>query len=400
MKSSSSKGTILPAFLKISLTIAAAAALFAGGLFANVVYSVAPINTTDLAPNAFGQGFVQVNDDGQAVGYGSNSAVSMTQNTTYLGTTTAIPIPILKTSPLQSFQGWAVNDSGVVAGQGYNGSYVTAAEGTASGTTPLPLPAGASSSQAFAISDNGFVAGNASSKPFVYNPNTGTSTTIALPTTGGYISGYGDGVNDSGTVAGLVYNGQYHVYYHILGQPMTLISLPAGWEVPLGTGGQDVAINNSGQVAFYASNTTSGRSAAFIYNPNNNSTTMIALPTGAPSASVGSFAFLNNAGDVVGTANVGPTGQSGWIWNGSQTVLLNSEVPTGWNIDSAVSISNNGIILALGTENGVFNNQEWLELTPLTTPEPSTMLLSAAGLAFVILRRRLRGISRICGNKK
>lgn len=58
-----------------------------------------------------------------------------------------------------------------------------------------------------------------------------------------------------------------------------------------------------------------------------------------------------------------------WIWDATNgTRLLKNCVPTGWNIFNAISISNNGLILAQGSLNG--GTVQYVELVPAipTTP--------------------------------
>ena len=238
---------------------------------------------------------------------------------------------------------------------------------------------------ALGISDTGYVTGyvvsTGLSEAFLYNPSTGVSQTIPMPSSGGWTSERGVGVNDSGEVTGWVYNGiDYQPFIGTPATGTTLIPLPAGW-----ISAQGAAINDSGQVAGYGYD-SSGTSYAFIGT--SSGSIAIPLPTGATEAKTLSdtTGILNNAGDVVGFSNAG-----GWIWDATDgTVLFNTLVPTGWDITDAIGISNNGLILALGTYEG--GTTQWLELAPQTTgeaPEPATLLLSGAGLAAVILRRRL-----------
>lgn len=355
------------------------AAICSTGAFADPIYSVAPV----LTPGFTGIQIYQINDSGQVVGFGNNPSG---HNETFLANTTTDPSAIPLPPTWLNLQGWGLNDSGVVAASGPNASVtILAATGTTSASTGLPLPSGGwSAALGLGISDTGYVTGYASKTgltlPFLYNPNTGISQTIALPSTGGWTQERGVGVNDSGQVTGWVYNGiDYQPFIGTPGAGTTVIPLPTGW-----ISAQGASVNDSGQVAGDG-DTASGGYMAFIGTASGSMA--IPLPTGATSAetSTDTTGILNNAGDVVGFSNAG-----GWIWDAADgTLLLNPLLVTsGWNITDAISISNNGLILALGTYEG--GSSQWVELTPQTgTPEPATLLLSGAGLAAVILRRRL-----------
>jgi PEP-CTERM motif len=357
------------------------AAICSTGAFADPIYSVAPV----LTPGFTGIQIYQINDSGQVVGYGDNASG---HPETFLANTSTDPSAIPLPPGWLNLQGWGVNDSGVVAASGPNSSVtIQAATGTTSGSTAVPTPSGGwTGALGLGISDTGYVTGYASktglSLPFLYNPNTGISQTIALPSTGGWTQERGVGVNDSGQVTGWVYNGiDYEPFIGTPGTGTTVIPLPTGW-----ISAQGASINDSGQVAGYGFN-SSGTSFAFIGT--SSGSMAIPLPTGATDAETSSdtTGILNNAGDIVGFSNAG-----GWIWDATDgTLLLNPLLVTsGWNITDAISISNNGLILALGTYEG--GSSQWVELTPQTTgeaPEPATLLLSGAGLAAVILRRRL-----------
>jgi len=94
---------------------------------------------------------------------------------------------------------------------------------------------------------------------------------------------------------------------------------------------------------------------------------------------------MNNSGVVVGTSDAG-----GWIWSSvNGTRLLNPLVPASWSIANAISISNNGLILAQASLNG--GGLQYVELVPTTpaTPAPGTWGLMVAGLGSVGLGRWL-----------
>jgi hypothetical protein len=173
-------------------------------------------------------------------------------------------------------------------------------------------------------------------------------------------------VNDSGEVTGLGF-GPFSPMQAFVGTTSGSIVIPflPGWTESFGE-----AINGSGQVVGYGL-LNGATSLAFMYNGSGSA--VIPLPTGATSTAVGTQS-INDMGFVVGSSDVG-----GWIWNASDgTVLLNSLVPPGWNVIGALSISNNGLILAQASFDG--GPQEYVELSAVATPEPGTSALVADGV--------------------
>lgn len=89
---------------------------------------------------------------------------------------------------------------------------------------------------------------------------------------------------------------------------------------------------------------------------------------------------LNDLGVVVGYSDAG-----GWIWDASDgTQLLNNLVPAGWDVAEALSISDNGLILAQASFDG--GPLEYVELDP--APEPRTYSLVGVGLLLLGFARR------------
>jgi hypothetical protein len=109
--------------------------------------------------------------------------------------------------------------------------------------------------------------------------------------------------------------------------------------------------------------------------------TAIPLPQGATTLNfVGPVISINNHGTVTGSSDAGA-----WTWSSSQgTVLLNSQVPAGWNISQVSGINDNGVILAYASFNSGLVQQVELIPSPLSgTPAPSTLLLLLIGLTGV-----------------
>ena len=123
--------------------------------------------------------------------------------------------------------------------------------------------------------------------------------------------------------------------------------MPNGWTTAYG-----YAVNNAGLVD--GNNTLVGATGiafqAFIGTAAGS--IAIPLPPGATIAYI-QAGSINDSGFVVGTSDAG-----GWIWSASNgTVLLNPFMPTGWVVSGAISISNNGLILALASIGGA---NQWL----------------------------------------
>jgi hypothetical protein len=298
-------------------------------------------------------------------GYGFNTTGTIGQS--FIGSTSgSAAIPLIN--------GWnymfavAINDSGQVAGSGYDGTNGQAFVGTTSGSTAIPIPSGSTLASGYAINGSGQVAGTGSVQAFV--GTTVGSTAIPLP--GGFTSTAGIAINDIGQVGGWGYDGSTYQYFIGTASARATIPLPSGWLSAYGAG----AINNSGQLAGYGSNGATQQ--AFIGTPSGS--TPIPLPPAATTADV-TYGSLNNSGVVVGYSNAG-----GWIWDQSTgTELLSALVPVGWDITDAISISNSGLILAEAAYDG--GTTEYVELSQ-TAPEPSAGSLACGGLFLLVFVRR------------
>jgi hypothetical protein len=301
--------------------------LFVHGAVASSIYSVGVIS---IPGNAIAIQMSGINDSGQVAGFCECSSGYQA----YIYTTsgyTAIPLPPGWTAA----SGYAINNSGQVAGYGYNGTTTQAFIGTASAITGVPFISGWSESEAYSINERGQIAGDGYNGTFQAFIGT-TAGSTAIPLTAGFSTSYGTAINDSGQVVGTGSNG-------------TFIGTTGGMTaVPLHN---PQAINDSGQVAGNGSNGTTMQA----YIGTALGSTLIPLPFGATYSNI-YYGSLNHFGEVVGFSDAG-----GWIWSTTTgTALLNSLVPAGWDITDAISISNNGLILAEGSFNGGAN--EYVEL--------------------------------------
>jgi hypothetical protein len=105
---------------------------------------------------------------------------------------------------------------------------------------------------------------------------------------------------------------------------------------------------------------------------------------------------INNSGTVVGVSDENFPDSAGWIWDATNgTRLLNNLVPTGWNVKNAISISNNGLILAQASyQGGASQNVELIPAGLPTTPAPSTLILLLIGAMFCGIWLRFPGLRR------
>lgn len=314
------------------------------------------------------EGMLGINSSGEVAGWASNFQA-------FIGTTlgsTVIPLP---GGGVSIAQGYALNDSGQVTGFSFDPG--RAFIGTPSGSTLIPLPAGATvGSYSQAVNDSGQVAGAAfateTEQAFI-----GTAAESALiPLPSGFLSSGANGINSSGQVTGWVsqsagfspdFDEGPGLNQAVVGTILGLTAIPLA---PACTYSLGMAINDSGEVA----GTCEGSiSQAFIGTAGGS--TLIPLPIGATYADV-NLASINDQGMVVGGSDAG-----GWIWDASDgTVLLNGLVPPGWNVEDAVSINNNGLILAQASYQG--GPEQYVELGPgsAQAPEPGTCYLAGAGL--------------------
>jgi hypothetical protein len=312
-----------------------------------------------------------INNAGQVAGFGYFNSTSPLAFVGSPGGSVQIPFSSVASA-------FAISNSSQVVGsfmyqQNGNQAFI----GTTAGGTALPFPRGWTNSGGYAVNNSGQVAGSLSnsSTSEAFIGTTSGLTVIPLPS--GWTSSLGNGVNNSGQVVGYGFNGT---------GTQAFIGGPAGsTPVPVPNGGGNMfayAINDSGQIAGYVS---SGQA----YIGTQSGVTLLPLPAGsAPGTKATvSFGSLNNLGMLVGLAT-GPSPtftQSAWIWDPAHgTLPMNTLVPAGWNILNAVSISDTGLILALATFNG--GADQWVELSPslpycATSLSPTGQPASAAAAA-------------------
>jgi hypothetical protein len=279
-------------------------------------------------------------------------------------------------APIPFLPGWfntsaaAINDLGQVAGFGGNQNVpqgtVQSFIGTPSGGSAIPLIPGWTQVQTSSINNWGQVAGQGSYNGTPYQAFIGTTLgSMAIPSPPGWNYALVGGLNNSGQVAGTVSGATTSQAFIGTISGSSLIPLPTGW-----LNSKGFAVNDSGQVAGIVYTGNSAR--AFIGAAT--AITVIPLPPGATYANL-VIGSLNNGGSVVGYSDAGP-----WIWNATDgTLSLNALVPPEWNVTDAISISNNGRILAQASYNG--GTPENVELIPTPSAPGCTFALALPNIS-------------------
>jgi probable HAF family extracellular repeat protein len=311
-----------------------------------------------------------------------------------------------------SSTGYAVNNSGVVAGWGLNSSGGQQAfVSNTGGLTGLPLGSG-TESYAYGINDAGTVVGNTYIN--------GQSTATIWSSTGATVLGantYATAINSSGEVTGS--NGQAFVV--VDGQVQSLATLSGvewsaayginsagevvgdgelangtfrglvwssgGSAMLLGTLGgassQATDVNDSGEVVGFAS-LASGYQNAFSMTGG--------VMTDLGTLGGSSYAYgINDSGEIVGYSYLTDGAQDAFLYYDGSMLDLNSLLPAnaGWVLEEALGINNAGQITGMGLYDG--QQTAFLMTDPpgvAAVPEPSASLVIAAGIGFMALRRR------------
>jgi len=295
-------------------------------------------------------------------------------------------------SPARAYGvGNGINDHGVVVGTGSTTAFGSSPlpliwQGGAVST--LPLPAGQTFGRANDVNIHNVAVGSV---------NGGSLERAALYTTGGSIqlsatTGNGSfmttafAINDSGLVAGNGIdpsNAALNVGMVIDPQTNSAISIGAlaGMNGPLA-----FDISNAGHVVG-SSMLNQGSGMPFVWRPN---TGMIGVPLPV-GTSQGSARGVNSAGWVVGTAS--SAFAIPFLWDGNQTYRVADLIvnPTGWDLltntsSSAMSISDNGIVVGTGVKNGVVHAYAMVPV-----PEPASSLALGVGVLAIGRRRRRAG---------
>jgi uncharacterized membrane protein len=283
------------------------------------------------------------------------------------------------TTTIFGFVGWAVNDSGQIAGFGpYDNAEIYTPE---SGLQNIPMPAGVKSSIARAINNSGQVAGGATwissagdsvNGGFIYTPSNPTPT-VLIPN---QILIVGTNISESG------------IPYQISG--------------PLPSYAKDSGIYASQSITGYKAGYTfvgTDQGHAFLQNPDGTF-----INVGSQFGAQQSQAYgVNSSGQVVGRV-IGSNGLSAFEFStGAGAVnLFDATDPVsraGWSLfASAQGITTDGRIIGWGNDyRSNIGYSSTFILTPVrTVPEPSSFYLILSGLligAYSLAKRRTRPIS-------
>jgi probable HAF family extracellular repeat protein len=358
-------------------------------------YTVLPAYSTDVISIA--NAVANVNGTPEAVGYSRNSGKTSSEpllwiNGVATNLNTALGASATKLSGGYN-QAYGIDSNGDIVGVCNHGGVFSDFYLPASGSpTFLPfLGASGAASAATGVSNTGLVVGygtNASGTPqaFVWS----AAGMVDLGTTG--VSSYASAVSPNGQyiVGGTGTSGS-------LGQALEWQLEGSTWtqigELSLSLSNQSgaMSVNNSGEVmgvAFppYTGGPPSTSTYAFIANAGFSGYTTFgsgAVNTTLPTSGLGG---INSSGAVVWTdSTTGPPMYNAAPTSGvdatSLSTLLAPGQGTGWTMQGATGIDDSGDI-SVQYSTGSANRAALL--TPVPTPEPSTLLLAASALLGIV----------------
>lgn len=272
---------------------------------------------------------------------------------------------------------YSINNSGQIAGLAITSPTTgEAAVRDPDGTQRILGPFRGYPTDSLSINSSGQVAVATSAAAQIYSADGKTMNTLSFAAPNETLKPHwtaGIGISDSGRVAGAVFfpESQTRALFYTGSD---------GLGHPYGPGVESGAPDTSFWTITHNGTILAGN---FIFSPETGQTTHIKYPDDPPGNLYRTFG-LNDAGVVVGWVHNDQTGlSSGYVYKDDKLTDLNDVIPqaSDIHIESAYGINDNGQILA----QGYFHNsngwsQHTLLLTPVNTPEPSTIVIFAAGL--------------------